>query len=412
MSFVESRRALWGLLVVLFAIFGCKQEQKTPPAGDNNALAATMVAETLAAEKAGNANAATSAYNAAQSSVSASRETAITRAVRRVANAVVGINVTQIREYRRRSIFDSDPFFREFFGHLPYRKNLPVKSLGSGLVFDKDGLVITNEHVVHNAIEILVTLTDGTKHEADLIGSDFISDIALLKIRNPKDLTTVTFANSDDILIGEWTIALGNPFGLFDVNAEPIVTVGVVSALDQDFGRVQKRVYKDMIQTDASINPGNSGGPLVNALGEVIGMNTFIFSGDNSSGSIGVGFAIPSKRILKIVNELQKNGQVNRSFRTGIEVEDISPMVARYLGLQSTTGVIITNIQKNSPALKAGLKPGDVILEFNSEKIGSTADIMSVIEQADLRGGDRVVFTIYRDGKSLKVPVTLAPTKE
>ncbi len=251
-----------------------------------------------------------------------------------------------------------------------------------------------------------MTLTDGTQHEADLVGSDFISDIALLKIRNPKNLKPVRFGNSDDLLIGEWVIALGNPFGLFEISTKPIVTVGVVSAMDQDFGRVQQRVYKDMIQTDAAINQGNSGGPLVNAMGEVIGMNTFIYSGE-SGGSIGVGFAIPAKRIQKIINELKTTGRVNRNFSTGIVAEDLTPLVARFLGLRSTKGAIITEIQRNSPAQTAGLKVGDVILKVNGKAIANTQDIFDIIEEMDVRAGDILQFTIYRDGKILNVPLKL-----
>ena len=336
-----------------------------------------------------------------QNAIHSSRETAITRAVERVSDAVVGINVLSIREYRR-SIFDIDPFFRQFFPFEPYRK--AVKSLGSGFIIDKEGHVITNEHVVGNAVEITVTLTDGTQHEAELVGSDFISDIALLKIKDPGDLKPVTFGNSDDLLIGEWVIALGNPFGLFEISTKPIVTVGVVSAVDQDFGRVQHRVYKDMIQTDAAINQGNSGGPLVNALGEVIGMNTFIYSGEGG-GSIGVGFAIPANRILKIVEELKRYGRVDRSFKTGIEVDDLSPLVARFLGLRSTRGAIITNIERGSAAERAGLRVGDVILKVNGKPIARSRDIFEIIEDMDIRGGDILEFTIYREGKLYTVPV-------
>ncbi len=343
-----------------------------------------------------------------QNDLSRSRETAITRAVRRISNSVVGINVLSIREYRR-SIFDIDPFFRQFFPFEPYRQ--AVKSLGSGFIIDKEGHVVTNEHVVHNGMEITVTLTDGSQHTADLVGADEISDIALLKIRDPKDLKPVTFGNSEDLLIGEWVIALGNPFGLFEISAKPIVTVGVISAVDQDFGRVKDRVYKDMIQTDAAINQGNSGGPLANALGEVIGMNTFIYSGEGG-GSVGVGFAIPAKRILNIVEELKRHGRVDRSFRTGIEVDDLSPLVARYLGLRSTRGAIITNIARGSSAERAGLKVGDVILEVDGKPIADRRDIFRIIEDLDVRGGDVLEFTIYRDGKLYKIPVKLEKINE
>ncbi len=346
------------------------------------------------------------AEESAQQAISRSRETAITRAVRKVSDSVVGINVIQVREFQARSPFRGDPFFEFFFPTRPYRQH--VKSLGSGFILDKEGYVLTNEHVVSNAVEIKVTLTDGTEHLADIVGLDQVSDIALLKIREPKNLKPITFGDSDQLIIGEWVIALGNPFGLFDLNAKPTVTVGVVSAVDQDFGKLDEHVYKDMIQTDASINQGNSGGPLVNALGEVIGMNTFIFSGGGrSGGSIGVGFAIPSNRLKKLVAELRKYGRINRSFSTGLQMDDLTPFMARYLGAPVSRGVIITNISKGSPAEEAGLKVYDIILEMNNIRVQSTNDIFAIIADSDLRGGDVIGFKIWRDGDILSVTMKL-----
>lgn len=339
-----------------------------------------------------------------QQAIASSRETAITRAVKLVSDAVVGINVIQIRQYTRRSIFEDDPFFRQFFPSIPFREK--VKSLGSGFIIDREGHVLTNHHVVENAVEIKITLTDGTEHFADIVGADDISDIALLKIRDPKDLHPVSFARADDLMIGEWVIALGNPFGLFDLNAKPTVTVGVISALDQSFGKLDQHVYKDMIQTDASINQGNSGGPLVNALGEVIGMNTFIFGGDNG-GSIGVGFAIPVGRLVELTQELKKHGRINRSFSTGIEVDDLSARVARFLGLNTTNGVIITNIQSGSAGDQAGLEVYDVILEVEDKAVRSKEEIFSIFEDLDVRSGDVLSLKIYRKGKFFIVRLSI-----
>lgn len=339
-----------------------------------------------------------------QHTISNSRETAITRAVRRVSDSVVGINVIQIRQYARRSIFDDDPFFRQFFPSIPYRQK--IKSLGSGFIIDREGHVLTNHHVVENAVEIKVTLTDGTEHAADIVGEDDISDIALLKIRDPRDLKPVTFGRADDLMIGEWVIALGNPFGLFDLNAKPTVTVGVISALNQSFGKLDQHVYKDMIQTDASINQGNSGGPLVNALGEVIGMNTFIFGGE-SGGSIGVGFAIPVDRLLDIAAELKKYGRVNRSFSTGLEVDDLTPRIARYLGLNTTQGVIITNVRRGSPGARAGLRVYDVILEVENKRVRNTKEIFQIIEDLDVRAGDTLRLKVFRDQKVISITLTV-----
>ncbi len=333
-----------------------------------------------------------------------SRENAITRAVKKVSNSVVGINVTQVREFRH-SYYANDDFFQFLLPLVPMRQK--VKSLGSGFIIDKKGYVLTNEHVVHNAIEIKVTLTDGSQHDADLIGADEISDIALLKLRDFKKVQPVKFNSDDKLIIGEWVIACGNPFGLFDLNAKPTVTVGVISSLNQDFGKMEDRVYKDMIQTDAAINQGNSGGPLVNSLGEVIGMNTFIFSGEGGSGSIGLGFAIPAKRVLKIVEELRTYGKVNRNFWTGIALSPITRRIARYLGLNSREGAIVTDVQKDSPADRAGIQIYDVILLVNNTKISNSQDILNLIKAADLRGGDVLNFKIYREGRIFELPVRL-----
>lgn len=341
----------------------------------------------------------------ANNQITSSRRTAITRAVERVSAAVCGINVTQIRQARR-SLYYDDPFLRFFFPERIPRQE--VKSLGSGFLISADGFILTNEHVVHNATEIVVVLSDGSTHNAEVVGSDFITDIALIKIEG-NNYNYIRFGNSDNVIIGEWVIALGNPFGLFEINSKPTVTVGVVSALDRDFGRQSnERVYQDMIQTDAAINQGNSGGPLVNSLGEVIGMNTFIYTGsDYNTGSIGLGFALPSNQIIRVINDLKEHGEVNRRFRTGLEVEDISPIVARYFRLRSTNGVIVTDVEKNSSAARAGLQVRDIIFEVNGKKIRDESDIWLVIENSDLRGGDKLSFKVLRDQQILNILMQL-----
>lgn len=334
-----------------------------------------------------------------------SRQTAITKAVALVSDAVCGINVTQIREYRRTPFYD-DPFLRFFFPErIPRRA---VKSLGSGFLISPDGFILTNEHVVHNATEIVVVLPDGSTKNAAVVGEDFISDIALLRI-DGSNYNYVKFGDSDEVIIGEWVIALGNPFGLFEINAKPTVTVGVVSALDRDFGKQEnERVYQDMIQTDAAINQGNSGGPLVNSLGQVIGMNTFIFTGsDYNTGSIGLGFAIPVNRIRRVLEDLKQHGKVDRSWTTGIVVDDISPLVARYFRLKSTNGAIVTEVERGSPADRAGLEIGDVIIEINDKKVRSRSEIWKVIEDSDLRAGDSIKLKVRRDRRTLTIVLNL-----
>jgi len=334
-----------------------------------------------------------------------SRRNAITIAVEKVSPAVVGINVTQIREVVRRNPFFDDPFLDHFFGGYRYRQK--VSSLGSGVIISSDGYILTNEHVVHNASEIVVTLTGGTKYNAEIVGADVTTDIALLKVAEA-DLPYARLGNSDEVIIGEWAIAFGNPFGLFDVGAEPSVSVGVISATNRDFERQDERVYQDMIQTDAAINSGNSGGPLVNSDAEVIGINTFIFPGSSQVGtSIGLGFAIPVNRVKRIVRELKENGEVNRSIRTGLVVSPISYLHARSLRLNTTDGVIIADIEKNSPAERAGLEIGDVILKVNDTVVRSGEEILDIIRNTDAKAGDILNITIIRQRNAMHVRLRL-----
>ncbi len=337
-----------------------------------------------------------------------SRQTVITEAVKAVSPAVVGINVLQIRESRSPEWVYDDDFFRFFF---PEQRQ-QVKGLGSGFIISPDGYIVTNEHVVNRATEIVVTLPNGHKYNAQLVASDYISDIALLKINTKESLPYAMLGDSDDLIIGEWAIAIGNPFGLFDMG-QPSVSQGIISATDRDFGRQDdSRVYKDMIQTDAAINAGNSGGPLVNSLGEVIGINAFIYSGSESNATnIGLGFAIPINRAKKIVSELRQYGGVNRRFWTGLEVENLNYSLARYLGLNSTKGVIISNIEARSPAARAQLQVGDVIIGIDDHVIQNTRDIWRVIEDTDAKGGDVLVLKIIRKGKSMNIPLQLEELK-
>lgn len=333
--------------------------------------------------------------------ISNSRQNAITRAVEKISPAVVGINVTSVREVGIR-----DPFFEHFFGGY-YRQLQQVQSLGSGFIISSDGFILTNEHVIHNAKDIVVTLTGGKKYHAEIVGSDVTTDVGLLKI-DDANLAYTPLGNSDDVIIGEWAIAFGNPFGLFDIGAEPSVSVGVISATNRDFERQDDRVYQDMIQTDAAINSGNSGGPLVNSDGEVIGINTFIFSGSTTRGtSIGLGFAMPINRVKLILRELKDSGEVNRRFRTGLEVKQIGRLHARILGLTTRQGVIITDIEKNSPASRTRLEVGDVILKVNGYNINTTDDIFEVINRMDAKGGDELTLAVFRRGTQFEVSLEL-----
>ncbi len=333
--------------------------------------------------------------NDIQREINESRENAITRAVKKVSPAVVGINVTQ-GYFSRQSPFSDDPFFRHFWRDSPSLKK--VKSLGSGFLFSKRGYILTNQHVVQDAIEIIVTVEGGRQYVAKKIGEDFTTDIAVLKIEG-NDFPHAKLGNSDDVIIGEWAIALGNPFGLFDISSKATVTVGVISGTDQDFGKQNNnRIYEDMIQTDAAINSGNSGGPLVNCDGEVIGINAWIISGSETmSANIGLGFAIPINRIKRILDDLLNYGHVDRSFWTGIHYDRVTAAIARYLGLRSVHGVIVSDIDKGSPAAKAGLKISDIIFAIDENRVNKFQDVESIINSLDYKPGDVMNLRIFRD---------------
>jgi serine protease Do len=353
-----------------------------------------------------NVNTASFDRNQKNENISQDRQTAITRAIEKVSNSIVGINVEEVREVR--DPFMNDPFFQQFFGQqAPQRQT--VRGLGSGFIISEDGYIVTNDHVAGNATKISVTLTTGETIEAKLIGSDPVSDVALLKI-NKSGLTAVKFGNSDNAIIGEWVIALGNPFGLFEINDKPTVTVGVISALNMKVSADANRSYKDMIQTDASINSGNSGGPLINADGEVIGMNTIIYTGGQfNQGSIGVGFSISINRVNKTLEELKSNGKIERSNNVGFRIQGIDDQIAKYLGLKNKDGVVVIQVQKGGDADNAGLKPEDVILSVNGLKVRNEQDL--VLEVNDLRVGDVLKMKIVRGGSDKEIEMKLTSKK-
>lgn len=332
--------------------------------------------------------------------VTLSRRTGITNAIEKVKPAVVSVNVIRT-EIVQTSPFNS--FFFDFYrGFLPRTYKREVQNLGSGVIISADGYAITNSHVVQNATEIKVFLSDGRSFEAELIGSDDVNDIAVIKLKDiGTKLPHAFLGDSDSIIIGEWTIALGNPFGYLIKDSEPTVTVGVVSAMNRNFRSNEDRIYKKMIQTDAAINPGNSGGPLVNINGEIIGINTFIFS--KSGGSLGMGFAIPSNRVKNIVQEIIKYGGI-RPIWFGFKVQDITPSLASSLGLDSSDGVIVSYIDEDGPADDAGLKRGDIIITIDGQIIKIVND--AEIAVSDIRIGEILEIEIIRDGKEMTKELT------
>ncbi len=339
--------------------------------------------------------------------ISTSRQNAITRTVDVVSPAVVGINVIEVREYRDplANFFGNDPFFNQFFGNRNYKQE--VKGLGSGFIISGDGYILTNDHVAGNAKEITVTMTNGKKYPVEIIGTDRISDVCVLKLKSEKDekFPFVKLGNSDEVMIGEWAIAFGNPFGFFDNTDKPIVTVGVVSAKGMNLTVDNNRSYRGLIQTDAVINSGNSGGPLVNSIGEVIGINTLIYTGGVSQAYIGYGFALPINRVKTIVDELQRKGKIERNFWTGMDVRPVDLQIARYFGLKQAQGVIVSDIQKSSPAERAGILIADIIVEINGERIISNESLMSIMQES--RAGDIWKIKVYRDKKIVSFELKL-----
>ncbi|MEE3233580.1 MAG: trypsin-like peptidase domain-containing protein [Candidatus Latescibacterota bacterium] len=340
--------------------------------------------------------------------ISQSRNTAIVNAVRTAQPAVVSVHVTtqvrRLRPYRLR-----DPFM-EFFSPFHYLvpEDTEQPSTGSGIIFNNAGYILTNDHVVggptRNKRKINISLPepDGRVLEAEYIASDIGSDLAILKV-TAESLPVAPLGDSGDILVGEWAVAIGNPFDL-----GPTVSIGVVSGLDRDFPQPQgEHYYRDMIQTDAAINPGNSGGPLVNADGQVIGINSFIYTGgDYSIGSIGIGFAIPINTAKQFLAEVQKHGQVRRAWSGIIALQNISQRLAKYLSLKSKEGALVARIAAGSPADIAGLESGDVIVAINGERMRSGEDALGVL--MSLRVDDECSLSVVRYGTPIELTVQVA----
>jgi serine protease Do len=299
---------------------------------------------------------------------------------------------------------EDDPFqefygpFERFFGQP--RRPFKAKSLGSGFVVDSKGFILTNNHVVENADEILVKLSNGKEFKAKVVGRDPKTDIALIEIKgDAKDLPAVKLGDSSSLKVGEWVVAIGNPFGL-----ENTVTAGIVSAMGR---HINQGPYDNFIQTDAAINPGNSGGPLLNAKGEVVGVNTAIFS--RGGGNIGIGFAIPIDLAKEVVPQLKEKGRVTRGW-LGVMIQKVTPDIAESLGLEDTKGALVADVVKDGPAEAAGLKQGDVIVEFDGKPVTDSAELPLLVARTPV--GKAVPLVIIRDKKRENVSVTIAELKE
>ena len=288
--------------------------------------------------------------------------------------------------------------FERFFGPLP-RRPFKQRSLGSGFIINRDGYILTNNHVIENADEIVVKTADEKEYKAKVVGRDPKTDIAVIKIDDAKDLTTVTMGNSDDLRVGEWVMAIGNPFGL-----EHTVTAGIVSAKGRFIGQGS---YDNFIQTDAAINPGNSGGPLINLKGEVIGINTAIFS--RSGGNIGIGFAIPVNVAKDLLPELEEKGKVTRGW-LGVMIQKVTPDIAESLGLTAPKGALVADVMKDGPAQEAGLKVGDVIVEFDGHAIKESTELPMLVARTPV--GKTVTLKVIRDKGTQSFSVKIGELKE
>lgn len=328
--------------------------------------------------------------------------TAFTTVVKKTTPAVVNVQVEKTvgaKDYNFE--FFNNPFFERFFGP-DFHRQLPQQprhekqmGQGSGFIISKDGYILTNNHVVDDADTITVTMSDNKKFDAKLIGNDPQSDVALIKIENGNDLPVLPLGDSDALEVGEWVIAIGNPFGL-----NQTVTVGVVSAKGRS--RVGINEYENFIQTDAAINPGNSGGPMLNIDGEVVGINSALFS--RTGGYMGIGFAIPINMVKAIKDQLQKNGQVVRGW-LGVAIQDIDEKLAKSFGLDEARGILVSEVQDGSPAEKAGIEQGDVLIKLNGVELKSVNDLRNRI--ALIIPNTETEITIIRDGKEKKLDVLI-----
>ncbi len=341
--------------------------------------------------------------DAASSSIAGSRRSAIVTAAERVSPAVVSVSVVATRVVRTDPFGGAlrDEFWEHFYPPMEYRERFP--GLGSGVIVDAEGTILTNEHVVRNAEEITVTLSDGRQLPARRLGSTATYDLAVLKVEGKK-LAVAPLGDSDKLYVGEWAIAIGNPFGYLLNDTQPTVTAGVVSATHRDVksDATESGVYKDMIQTDAAINPGNSGGPLVNGDGEVIGINTFIFT--RGGGSLGIGFAIPINLARRILDEIRTYGRVRAAW-PGFQVQPITPYLARRLGFTDTEGLVVTRVDPNGPAAVAGVKAADRLRKVNGIVIRTVDDAQKSIYGAKV--GDRLRLLLERAGKTIEATVIL-----
>jgi len=325
--------------------------------------------------------------------------TAIIQVAKGSIPAVVHIEVTRSQEVSRPTMpFEGDPFFRFFQEpqRTPRKFKREMRGLGTGMIIDAQGYILTNNHVVGGASKVQVLLADGSQYSARVVGTDSKTDLAVVKIDSKKALPHLKFGNSDTVEVGEWVVAIGHPRGL-----DQTVTTGIISAKHRR-GITDPSGYQDFLQTDAAINPGNSGGPLLNLRGEVVGVNAAIAS--SSGGFEGIGFAIPSNMAVYISRELISKGKVERGW-LGVSVQDLSYDLSKTMGIEGTRGALVSEVMKGSPAEKAGLKQGDVVIAFNGKEIRDASQLRN--EAASTAIGKEARVTVLREGKIREIPVRI-----
>jgi serine protease Do len=331
-----------------------------------------------------------------------------TELAERLSPEVVNISTTseaeQPRLGPRQFPGQQDPFhdfwepFERFFGPMP-RRPFRQRSLGSGFIISKDGYILTNNHVVENADEIVVRLSDSKEYTAKLVGRDAKTDIAVIKIDTDESLNAVILGDSDNLKVGEWVMAIGNPFGL-----ENTITAGIVSAKGRFIGQGN---YDNFIQTDAAINPGNSGGPLINMKGEVVGINTAIFS--RTGGNIGIGFAIPINLAKELLPDLREKGRVTRGW-LGVYIQKVTPEIAESMGLPRASGALVADVMPDSPAKRAGVEVGDVIIEYDGSPVRESNELPLLVARTAI--GKKAKLKLIRRGKEMTVRVEVGELRD
>jgi serine protease Do len=331
--------------------------------------------------------------------------TAIERVAKDTIPAVVHIEVTEHQEVANPFYqYRNDPYFKYFFGlpnKMPKKFQRELMGLGTGMIIDSQGHILTNYHVVGGASKIQVTLADGSQYPAEVVGTDPKTDLGVIKISTPKPLPHVTFANSDDVKVGQWVVAIGTPEGL-----DQTVTQGIISATHRT-GITDPNDYQDFLQTDAPINPGNSGGPLLNLQGQVVGVNSAILS--QSGGSEGIGFAIPSNITTHIAQALITSGKVERGW-IGLSLQDLNAELAKTFGLPSDKGVLVADVMNGGPADKAGVKQGDVILDYQGTVTPDVATLRNDVANAE--AGQEATLTVWRSNQKRDIHVQIGSETE